>query len=116
MDEIITVIKGTELKLRLEVDLGDYVFMDINGDFKITAYTTGKTKITLTKEGCIPISDSSGNIDESACFVPIDTALLDPGVLILDISIDIPDDDYTDINDGYRTEIYRKKTNIKIIV
>ena len=111
MDEIITVIKGTELKLRLEVDLGDYVFMDINGDFKITAYTTGKTKITLTKENCISIVG-----DESACFVPIDTQSLDPGVLILDISIDIPDDDYTDINDGYRTEIYRKKTNIKIIV
>lgn len=111
MDDIITVIKGTELKLRMEVDLGDYVLMDSNGSFKITAYTNGKTKITLTKEQCIPIIG-----DETACFVPIDTSSLDPGALILDISIDIPDDDYTDIDDGYRTEIYRKKTNIKIIV
>lgn len=112
MDEVITVIKGTELKLRMEVDLGDYVLMDMNTDFAVTAYTNAKgTKVFLKKNDCILIEG-----DETACFLPIDTNLLDPGVLVLDIKIDIPDDDFTDIGDGLRTEVYRKKTNIKIIV
>ena len=114
MDDIISVIKGTELKLRMEVDMGDYNLRDC--DFKVIAYTKGTTKITLTNDDCFDVKDSYGNIDLTACYVPIDTTLLEPGALILDVAIDIPDDDYTGSNDGKRTEIYRKKTNIKIIV
>lgn len=109
MEEIITVIKGTELKLRLEVIMGDYDLMDCN--FSIKAYTSNGPSTTILKEKCIEIDG-----DKTACFVPIDTKLLNAGILILDITLDISDDDYSEpINDGYRTEIYRKKTNIKII-
>lgn len=40
MEDIITVIKGTELKLRMEVDLGLFVLMDCN--FQVTAYCNTK--------------------------------------------------------------------------
>lgn len=109
MDDIITVIKGTELKLRMEVNLGLFLLMDC--DFQITAYCNVKNKLIIPKSKCIYIEG-----DESACFIPIDTSTLDAGTLILDIKIDIPDDDFTNIGDGMRTEIYRKKTNIKIVV
>ena len=111
MEDIIPVIQGTELKLRMEVDLGDIYLMDC--EFEVTAYTNSKNKITIKKENCITLDG-----DETACFVPIDTSKIDAGTLILDIKLDIPDDDFTNVlnNDGNRTEIYRKKTNIKIIV
>lgn len=109
MDDIITVIKGTELKLRLEVIMGDYAFMDC--DFSVKAYTSNGPSVTILKNKCITIEG-----EDTACFLPIDTSLLNTGVLILDIRLNIPDDDYTSpIDDGYRTEIYRKRTNIKII-
>lgn len=113
MDEIITIIKGTELKLRMEVDMGDYNLRDC--EFKVTAYTKGTTKIVLSNDDCFDVIASDGTPDLTACYVPIDTNLLEPGTLILDVAIDIPDDDYTN-TDGKRTEIYRKKTNIKIII
>lgn len=111
MEDIITVIQGTELKLRMEVDLGDTYLMDCG--FEVTAYTNSKNKITIKKEDCIILDG-----DETACFVPIDTSKIDTGTLVLDIKLDIPDDDFTNVlnKDGNRTEIYRKKTNIKIIV
>lgn len=109
MDDIITVIKGTELKLRLEVIMGDYAFMDC--DFSVKAYTSNGPNITIPKDKCITI-----NGEDTACFLPIDTNELNAGILILDIQLNIPDDDYNaPIDDGYRTEIYRKRTNIKII-
>lgn len=114
MDDIISVIKGTELKLRMEVDMGDYNLRDC--EFRVTAYTKGTNKITLSNDDCFDVTSLDGTPDLTACYVPIDTSLLEPGALILDVAIDIPDDDYTGNNDGKRTEIYRKKTNIKIIV
>lgn len=106
-DDLIIVIKGTELKLYMQVDMGGIQLMDC--DFTVTAYASSRTKLVLKKEDCIPIQGNG-----TACFIPIDTKYIDPGVLTLDVSIDIPDDDFTDIGDGCRTEIYRKKTNIKI--
>lgn len=109
MEDLITVIKGTELKLRLEVDFGNsYTLVGNNIGLTVTAYAKPANKLTITE--FIPIDG-----DDTACFVPIDTGKLDTGILILDIKLDIPDDDFTGIDDGKRTEIYRKKTNIKII-
>ena len=97
------VIKGTELKLALNVsDIGKYVLEDLN--FHIIAYTNQKKKFKIEKEDCIFVNDS--------CYlILIDTSLYDAGNLILDIFLDILDDDF---EDGARTEIYRIKTNIKI--
>lgn len=110
MEDIITVIQGTELKLRMEVDLGDLYLMDC--EFQVTAYTSTKNKIIIKKDECITLEG-----DDTACFIPIDTSKIDTGTLTLDIKLAIPDDDFTNVlnNDGSRTEIYRKRTNIKII-
>lgn len=111
MEETIVVIQGTELKLRMEVDMGDTHLIDC--DFQVTAYTIPRNKVIINKNDCIILDN-----DYNACFVPIDTSKLDIGTLILDIKIIIPDDDFTNVlnKDGNRTEIYRKKTNIKIIL
>lgn len=99
------IIKGTELKLALNIsDIGKYVLEDLN--FHIIAYTNQKKKFTIEKKDCIHVNDS--------CYlILIDTSIYDIGNLILDVFLDVLDDDF---EDGIRTEVYRIKTEIKIIL
>lgn len=99
------IIKGTELKLSLNVsDIGKYVLEDLN--FHIKAYTNQKKKFDIKKEDCVHVNDN--------CYlVLIDTSMYDVGALTLDVFLDVLDDDF---EDGIRTEVYRIKTDIKIIL
>lgn len=104
-DEIIKVIKGSDLKLRLDIDIAPDI---TDYTFKIDAYTKSNNKIHIDGGDCYYVDG-----EQNAYFVPIVTSTLEPGTLILDIILTVED---TTFEDQHRTEIYRKKTNIKIVV
>lgn len=106
-DEIIKVIKGSDLKLRLDIDIAPDI---TDYTFKIDAYTKPSNKIPIDGGDCYPVDVDN---EPNAYFVPIVTSTLEPGILILDIILTVDDTAFEDLN---RTEIYRKKTNIKIVL
>lgn len=113
MEDIIVVI-GTEIKLLMTIS----GLVDVSGleesltscKVSVKAFTNAKNKVDLIAEEIII------NADENNCLLLIDTAKLEPGRLSLDITLNIPDEDFDyEGNDSYRKEIYRKQTNIKLI-
>lgn len=111
MEEII-VIQGTELKLILTISgLTDTQGnIEANYNLEVKVFTQPKDKTILDENR---ILDIEGSVNQKLLL--IDTSVLTPGILNLEITLDIPDDDFVDIDDGNRREIYRESTNIKII-
>lgn len=106
---VLKVIRGTELKMVLST-LTDEGLENINlGDsfVKVEAFTNTKNRVVVTKNECTLSAD--GNY----YYIPIDTSTLEAGNLIIDVYLDITDAVF---EDGRRTEIYRKNTNIKIVI
>lgn len=103
------VIRGTELKLVLDSLTEENVEdIDLSSSFvKVEAYTNTKNRVTVNKKNCT-LSD-----DGTYYYIPIDTSTMEAGNLIIDVYLNITDAVF---DDGKRTEIYRKYTNIKIVV
>lgn len=127
MEDIITVIKGTELKLLFTATQGDNnedVNL-INSSFKITYYTDGETKLSCSdqpEEGGLSYKQYDGTSNQLLIRVP--TENLNPGILKCEAIIYVEDDDFSqDLEnpigksdmDGLRKEILRESTRIKII-
>jgi hypothetical protein len=127
MEDVITVIKGTELKLLFTATQGDNnEDVDlINSPFKITYYTDGETKLSCSdqpEEGGLSYKQYDGTSNQLLIRVP--TKDLNPGMLKCEAIIYVEDDDFsqdlespignTDM-DGLRKEILRESTRIKII-
>lgn len=108
MANILKVIKGTELKIVITAEVKDATgeIIDLSSIFdKVIAFTDGSTKVTIPSTACT-------RVNETQYYVPIPTANLAEGLLMLDIYLDVVDDTF---EDSLRTEIYRKNTNIKIV-
>ena len=99
------VIRGTELKFILNVQPVSGISMSAF-DFHVMAYAQGTSKRSvIQKYDCTKINNDNYTI-------PVDTATLELGSLILDVYAFIPDQDFPD---DLRTEICRIETDITII-
>ena len=99
------IIRGTELKFNLNIQPVGGVSMSAY-DFYIMAYAQGTSqRAKVNKYDCT-------KVDNDNYTLPVDTAALGLGLLILDVYAYIPDQDFPD---DQRTEICRIETDITII-
>lgn len=99
------VIRGTELKFNLNIQPVSEISMSAF-DFYVAAYSRGTAQRSVVqKHDCT-------KVDNDNYTVPIDTASLGLGLLILDVYAFIPDQDFPDDS---RTEICRIETDITLI-
>lgn len=99
------VIRGTELKFNLNIQPVSGINMSAF-DFYVTAYTQGTAqRSVIQKYDCTRVNNDNYT-------VPVDTAPLGLGLLILDVYAFIPDQDFPD---DLRTEICRIETDITLI-
>ena len=99
------VIRGTELKFNLNIQPVGGISMSAF-DFYVRAYSKGTAQRSVVhKYDC-------AKVDNDNYTVPVDTALLGLGLLILDVYAFIPDQDFPD---DLRTEICRIETDITLI-
>lgn len=99
------IIRGTELKFNLNIEPISDVSMSFF-NFNVVAYCLGTPqRVKVLKSDCT-------EIDADNFTVPLDTAALGLGQLILDVYAFIPDQDFID---DYRTEICRIETDVIII-
>lgn len=115
MEDIITVVKGTELKLLFTAE-SDYPVDFTRDDFEITYSTSDTSKKTFksndTKDLII------GKEGNHTILIRLDTKDLEPGMLKCESTIYIEDEDFEVLegsDDGKRKEINRTTTNIKIV-
>lgn len=101
------VYYGTELKLNIGIEPIDGVSME-SYDFNVEILSNtnfGQNKIVIKKEDAI-------KVDSDNYIVTFDTSKLQTGNVICKIIAHIPDSDF---KDGYRTEIAKIDTGIKIV-
>lgn len=100
------IIRGTEIKFILNVEpIDDLHLIDL--DFTVRAYCKGSTQeIIIPKDMCV-------GEDADNFIVPVDTTGLGTGLLLLDVTVFVPDDIFAN---GLRTEIVRLETEVTIIV
>jgi hypothetical protein len=99
-----TIIKGTELKLGINVDpIDDWTLT--NGEFDIEVYTNKNNKLNFNQKECIPNDNDNGII------IPIDTSKLKEGEIKVKFTAYIPD---LLFEDGKRTDIAIFNTGIRI--
>ena len=104
MNSIIPIQFGTDFKLQVIInDLPDEVTMQ-SLDFQCE-FHVGASSIKFNKEDL-------KNPDDDVFIAPIQTQQLERGDLWFSITAAIPDSDFPD---GFRNEIQRKFTRIKII-
>lgn len=99
------IIRGTEIKFNLNIQPIGGVSMSAY-DFNVMAYAQG------TPQRAIVNKDDCTEIDSDNYTLPVDTAPLGLGLLILDVYAYVPDQDFPD---DLRTEICRIETDIIII-
>ena len=99
------IIRGTELKFNLNIQPVGGVSMSAY-DFHVIAYAQGTPQsATVNKNDCTMVDNDNYTL-------PVDTATLGLGLLILDVYAYVPDQDFPD---DQRTEICRIETDITII-
>lgn len=105
MTTITKVIRGTEIKFNLNIQPISGISMS-TFDFHVIAYAQGtRQRLTINKSDCTKVDDDNYTL-------PVDTAPLKQGLLILDVYAHVPDQDFID---DLRTEISRIETGIIII-
>ncbi len=98
-----TIIRGSEFKLNISMDVIDEYHME-DVDFLCTFKAGGKA-VTVQKSSMI-------KVDADNYLAPLDSALFGKGALTIRYETDIPDDAFAD---GFRHEIIDIPTKIKIV-
>lgn len=100
------IIRGAEIKFQLNIAPMNGFRMS-SYDFRVVAYCKDtKQKLEVTKEECTMLDDDN-------YIVPVDTASLGLGELLLDVYAEVPDDIFPD---ELRTDVARLETYVEIIV
>lgn len=99
------IIRGTEIKFNLNIQPVGGISMSAF-DFYVATYAQGTPQRSIVnKSDCTKVNNDNYTL-------PVDTASLGLGLLILDVYAYVPDQDFPD---DLRTEIYRIETDITII-
>lgn len=98
-----TIVKGSEFKLNISMDVIDEYHME-DVDFLCTFKAGGKA-VTVLKSSMI-------KVDADNYLAPLDSADLGKGALTIRYETDIPDEAFAD---GFRHEIIDISTKIKIV-
>ena len=134
MEDIITVVKGTELKVKFTAESDDTVDLTA-GKYYINYYTTDKSKgLVCSNDGSGVLTYKENYEGVNTLLIRIPTENLDPGTLKCEATIYVYDSDFDDDPtkkddvvegelepdtnhkyDGYRKEIVRSNTIIKIV-
>lgn len=138
MEDIITVIKGTELKLLFTATQGDNAAPVDLSRFTIKYFTDGDTKLTCSSDDSNELrykkydNPDTSEEDSNQLLIRIPTENLNPGILKCEATIYVADADFLGVSedptdgledplaedtewDGLRKEILRESTRIKII-
>lgn len=133
MEDIIIVIKGTELKLLFTATQGDDADPVDLSKFTIKYFTEGGTTLTCSSDETISdLRFKKYNNQTNQLLIRIPTDNLNPGILKCEATIYVADTDFLGDRedstdgledpiadntewDGYRKEIIRESTRIKII-
>lgn len=95
---------GTELKLNVNAELGNNLHL-ADVDFVAEFYVPGSNKsIIASKEDMV-------EQDRDNYIAVVDTVKVGVGKYYMKLSVDLPD---VDCEDGYRTEVVRVPTGIKV--
>ena len=98
------IIRGTEIKFNLNIQPISGISMS-TFDFYVMAYAQGTPqRSVVNKFDCTKVNNDNYTL-------PVDTAPLGLGLLILDVYAFVPDQDFPD---DLRTEICRIETDITI--
>lgn len=99
-----TVIKGTELKFNINIKpLGQLTMDDYY--FECAVYCVSAKKLVIPKDHCI-------RQDDSNYIITVDTGYTGTGELKVQITAQIPDEDF---HDDIRTEVIKLNTGITVI-
>lgn len=138
MEDIITVIKGTELKLLFTATQGDNAASVDLSRFTIKYFTDGDIKLICSSDESNELrykrydNPDTPEEDSNQLLIRVPTENLNPGILKCEATIYVADADFLGDSedtsdgledplventewDGYRKEILRESTRIKII-
>ena len=106
-DEMQTVILGSDVKIEFRAELPDGMKLeDVNFSGKVINADKKDTAIDFNKSDCIALEGGESYV------VMVDTTSLGVGLLMLKLTVQIPDTDY---QTGYRKQVVNINPHIKII-